>query len=107
MKVRPKVVKEIIKDGRVNDESKTEIINPKICTESTLKQIQEMLYRVVYEGLAKPAGSKQFAVAGKTGTAQVSQGAAGYKSGTINYLVSFCGKFPAESPKSSCIVSTS
>lgn len=55
--------------------------------------------------MAKPAGSKQFAVAGKTGTAQISQGAAGYKAGRVNYLVSFCGYFPAEAPKYSCIVS--
>ena len=44
-------------------------------------------------------------VAGKTGTAQISQGAAGYKSGRVNYLVSFCGYFPSEAPKYSCIVS--
>ena len=36
-------------------------------------------------------GWEQFAVAGKTGTAQISQGAAGYKAGRVNYLVSFCG----------------
>ena len=60
---------------------------------------------MVSEGLAKPAGSKQFAVAGKTGTAQISQGVSGYKSGRVNYLVSFCGYFPAEAPKYSCIVS--
>ena len=103
--VKPKFVKEVIRDGRVVEEIKTEVINPKICSESTLKQIQEMLYRVVHDGLAKPAGSKQFDVAGKTGTAQISQGAAGYKSGTVNYLVSFAGYFPAEKPKYSCIVS--
>lgn len=83
----------------------TEIINPRICSERTLKQIQEILYKVVHEGLAAPAGSKQFAVSGKTGTAQISQGAAGYTSGGVNYLVSFCGYFPSEAPKYSCIVS--
>ena len=61
--------------------------------------------KVVGEGLAKPAGSKQFHVSGKTGTAQISQGAAGYKAGVTNYLVSFCGYFPSEAPKYSMIVS--
>ena len=61
--------------------------------------------QVVGEGLAKPAGSKQFHVSGKTGTAQISQGAAGYKAGVTNYLVSFCGYFPSEAPKYSMIVS--
>ena len=83
----------------------TEIINPKICSDKTLAQIREILRKVVGEGLAKPAGSKQFHVSGKTGTAQVSQGAAGYKTGRTNYLVSFCGYFPSEEPKYSMIVS--
>lgn len=103
--VRPKFVKAAVKDGEVVHEFPTEVINPKICSDNTLTQIREILYKVVSEGLAKPAGSKQFAVAGKTGTAQISQGAAGYKAGRVNYLVSFCGYFPAEAPKYSCIVS--
>ena len=103
--VRPKFVKAAVKDGEVVHEFPTEVINPKICSDNTLTQIREILHKVVSEGLAKPAGSKQFAVAGKTGTAQISQGAAGYKAGRVNYLVSFCGYFPAEAPKYSCIVS--
>ena len=83
----------------------TEVINPKICSDKTLAQIREILQKVVGEGLAKPAGSKQFHVSGKTGTAQISQGAAGYKAGVTNYLVSFCGYFPSEAPKYSMIVS--
>ena len=79
--------------------------NPKICSDKTLAQIREILQKVVGEGLAKPAGSKQFHVSGKTGTAQISQGAAGYKAGVTNYLVSFCGYFPSEAPKYSMIVS--
>ena len=63
-----------------------------------------ILEKVVSEGLGKKAGSKQFHVSGKTGTAQVSQGAGGYKTGTMQYLVSFCGYFPSEEPKYSCIV---
>ena len=103
--VRPKFVKAAVKNGEVVEEYPTEIINPKICSDHTLSQIRTILQKVVSEGLAKPAGSKQFPVAGKTGTAQISQGAAGYKSGRVNYLVSFCGYFPADNPKYSCIVS--
>lgn len=102
--VRPKFVKAAIKDGEVVKEYPTEIINPKICSDHTLTQIREILRKVVSEGLAKPAGSKQFSVSGKTGTAQISQGAAGYKAGRTHYLVSFCGYFPSEAPKYSCIV---
>ncbi|MEG1004710.1 MAG: penicillin-binding transpeptidase domain-containing protein [Bacteroides sp.] len=103
--VRPKFVRAAMRGSEVVQEYPTEVINPKICSDRTLSQIREILRKVVSEGLAKPAGSKQFAVSGKTGTAQVSQGAAGYKSGRVNYLVSFCGYFPSEAPKYSCIVS--
>lgn len=103
--VRPKFVKAAVKNGEVVEEYPTEVINPKICSDHTLSQIRTILQKVVSEGLAKPAGSKQFLVAGKTGTAQISQGAAGYKAGRVNYLVSFCGYFPADKPKYSCIVS--
>ena len=103
--VRPKFVKAAVKNGETVQEYPTEVINPKICSDKTLKEIREILRKVVSEGLAKPAGNKQFSVAGKTGTAQISQGKGGYKTGGISYLVSFCGFFPAEAPKYSCIVS--
>ena len=103
--VKPKFVREISKDGEVIKEFPTEIINPKICSDTTLAQIRTILQRVVSHGLAKPAGSKQFSVSGKTGTAQISQGKAGYKAGGTSYLVSFCGYFPSEAPKYSCLVS--
>ena len=102
--VKPKFVREIVKDGQVLESFPTEVINPKICSDKTLTEIREILGKVVSQGLAKPAGSKQFQVAGKTGTAQISQGAAGYHSNR-RYLVSFCGYFPAEAPKYSMIVS--
>ena len=85
--MRPKFVKAAMKDGEVVKEYPTEVINPKICSDKTLAQIREILRKVVGEGLAKPAGSKQFHVSGKTGTAQISQGAAGYKTGRTTYLV--------------------
>ena len=102
--VRPKFVKAAVKDGEVVKEFPTEVINPKICSDKTLAQIRDILEKVVSQGLAKPAGSKQFKVSGKTGTAQISQGAAGYKTGRTQYLVSFCGYFPSEDPLYSCIV---
>lgn len=103
--VRPKLVKAALSDGEVVHSYPTEVIRPKICSDRTLSQIREILAKVVSQGLAKPAGSKQFAVAGKTGTAQISQGAGGYKTGRTRYLVSFCGYFPAEAPRYSMIVS--
>lgn len=102
--VKPKFVKAISRNGDIIHEYPTEVIRQSICSEKTLRQIQDILEDVVSKGLAKPAGSTQFSVAGKTGTAQVSQGAAGYKAGTMQYLVSFCGYFPADKPQYTCIV---
>ena len=103
--VKPRFVTAAMRGNDVVEEYPVEVINPKICSDTTLSQIKMILKQVVSQGLAKPAGSKQFSVSGKTGTAQISQGAAGYKSGTVSYLVSFCGFFPSEKPKYSCIVS--
>ena len=102
--VKPRFVKSIVKDGQVIEDIPTEVLNPAIASPKTIEQIQVILEKVVSEGLGKPAGSKQFHVSGKTGTAQVSKGSGGYKSGTVQYLVSFCGYFPSENPKYSCIV---
>lgn len=102
--VKPRFVKSIIKDGQVIEDIPTEVLNPAIASPKTIQEIQVILEKVVSEGLGKKAGSKQFHVSGKTGTAQVSQGKGGYKTGTMRYLVSFCGYFPSEAPKYSCIV---
>lgn len=102
--VRPRFVQRIVKDGEVIQEFPTEVIKEKICKEKTLREMQTILEHVVSQGLGKKAGSPSFKVAGKTGTAQVSKGAGGYKTGMMNYLLSFAGYFPADAPRYSCIV---
>ena len=102
--MRPRFVKQVVKDGEVLMDFPPEVIRPQICKPKTLKEIQTILYHVVSQGLGKKAGSKSFKVAGKTGTAQISKGAGGYKSGQMNYLLSFAGYFPADAPRYSCIV---
>ena len=102
--VRPRFVKQIVKDGQVIQEFPTTVIKERICKEKTLREIQTILYHVVSQGLGKKAGSRSFKVAGKTGTAQISQGVGGYKTGQMHYLLSFCGYFPADKPRYSCIV---
>jgi cell division protein FtsI (penicillin-binding protein 3) len=81
------------------------VINPSICSAETLEKIQKILQMAVSDGIGKPASSKQFNISGKTGTAQISKGSAGYKNGNaVDFLVSFCGYFPSESPQYSGIV---
>ncbi|KAA6339690.1 Penicillin-binding protein 2 [termite gut metagenome] len=102
--VKPRFVTKIMRGGDVVKEYPVEVINPAICSQETLNKIREVLQLVVSDGLGKPAKSGQFTISGKTGTAQVSKGMIGYKSGTVDYLVSFCGYFPSEAPEYSGIV---
>jgi len=53
---------------------------------------------------AKSVKSNIVRIAGKTGTAQISQGALGYKAGQTKHNVSFCGYFPADNPEYTAIV---
>lgn len=102
--VAPRFVKAVMKDGAVIKEFDPVVLREQIAKESTIKKITTILEHVVSQGLGKKAGSQSFLVAGKTGTAQISKGAAGYKSGQMNYLLSFAGFFPAYEPRYSCIV---
>ena len=100
--VKPRFVTSAIHNGEVVKEYPVEVLNEKICSDKTLKKIQCILEEVVSRGLGKAAGSTQFHVSGKTGTAQVATD--GHYQTGAKYLVSFCGYFPSENPKYSCIV---
>lgn len=102
--VRPFFVKAFSRNGQVVKKFSTQILNPKICSDSTLSKIRSMLDGVVRFGTGKPAYSSVVSIAGKTGTAQLSKGASGYKEGGTSHQVSFCGYFPEDKPKYSCIV---
>ena len=102
--VRPRFVRGVRKNGEVVREFPVEVIKEKICSPKTLADIQEILEMVVSKGLGKKAGCKDFKVSGKTGTAQVAQGKGGYHGGRMKYLISFCGYYPSDKPKYSCIV---
>lgn len=102
--MQPRFVKQVVKDGVVLAEYPPVVLREQIAKPKTIKTMQTILEQVVSQGLGKKAGSKTFKVAGKTGTAQMSKGAAGYKSGITNYLLSFAGFFPADNPRYSCIV---
>lgn len=104
--MQPRFVKQVVKDGEVLVDYPPQVVagHEHICKDKTLHEIQTILEHVVSQGLGKKAGSTSFKVAGKTGTAQMSKGAAGYKSGTTNYLLSFAGYFPFDNPRYSCIV---
>lgn len=101
----PIFVSDIIKNGEVVKHIDAKVVREQICKPQTLKEVRKMLTGVVESGTAKNLLSPYVTIAGKTGTAQISQGGAGYKSGETTHRVSFCGYFPDnENPKYSCIV---
>ena len=103
--IKPIFVKEISKDGVVIKTEKTEVVNAQICQPKTLEQINQMLIDVVQKGTAAAVKSDYVKIAGKTGTAQIAQGAAGYRGNGKQHRVSFCGYFPADGkPKYTCMV---
>lgn len=102
--MKPRLVSAILEDGRVVEEFEPEVLIDKIASKQALEDITTMLTMVVNEptGLGRQAGSDNFTVAGKTGTAQIALGGQ-LKGG--GHQLSFCGFFPAEDPKYTCIVS--
>jgi len=104
--IRPFFVKAIMRNGVVIKEFKTETVRKQICRPSTRQIVHETLLGVLEapRGTAKNVRSKFVRIAGKTGTAQISKGTAGYKAGGKSYQVSFCGYFPADDPLYTCIV---
>lgn len=104
--VKPMFVTEILRKGNVVRSMDTEVVKSKICSNSTLRQLQGMLERVVLCGTAKPVQSKLFTIAGKTGTAQVVGENGKYKdaAGHTTHQITFVGYFPADKPQYTCLV---
>jgi cell division protein FtsI (penicillin-binding protein 3) len=103
-KVAPLFVREIRRLGSTVENFQARVIDKKICSDETLGKLRKMLEGVVEEGTGKEViKNPLYKVAGKTGTAQVADGASGYK-GKKSYQASFCGYFPADNPKYSMIV---
>jgi cell division protein FtsI (penicillin-binding protein 3) len=102
--VQPLFVKEIRNKGEVVKHFESKVIADSICSQTTLAKARILLEEVVKTGTASHIKHAQYTIAGKTGTAQIAQGKDGYKNGKVKYQASFCGYFPADNPKYSCIV---
>lgn len=97
--IKPFITKSFLKDGKVEQEFETEVINPKLCSEKTLNQVKDILRGVVTDGTGKAVNSDYFPISGKTGTAMIAA-----RGGYEGYYVSFCGYFPSDNPKYTCFV---
>jgi cell division protein FtsI (penicillin-binding protein 3) len=103
--MKPRFVKAITEHGDVIESFGSKVINPSICSRSTIKKAKKMLEVVVENGTAQNLRNPNYKIAGKTGTAQIANKKYGYKTNAqLSYQASFVGYFPAENPKYSCIV---
>ena len=102
--VKPRFIEKIGAIGESPQQIfRREILNPSICSNSTIKKVKNMMFNVVDKewGTANNIKDKDFAIAGKTGTCQVDYGRDDKE---VQYISSFVGYFPADKPKYSCIV---
>lgn len=103
--VKPRFVRSIKEMGRNVKSFDTQVLNERICSESTVKKLKSMLEGVVENGTAVNLKNANYKIAGKTGTAQIANDKYGYRyQSKVSYQASFCGYFPANNPKYSCIV---
>ena len=100
--VKPIFVSEIKEWNKTIKKYDKQVINPSICSQETIKKLKTVLQNVVKRGTGSKLYSKDFSMAGKTGTAQANYGKNG--GNDKHYISSFVGFFPAENPKYSCIV---
>lgn len=103
--MKPRLVKGVVKDGEMIEEYAPEVLKEGVLARTTTEALTKMLIEVVNakDGTGGNAKTKSFISAGKTGTARISRNGT-YNYFPIDYLLSFCGFFPAEAPKYTCIV---
>lgn len=110
--VKPRLVKEkIYANGKVEKLDVT-YVRDSLCSQRNAKAILDMLHSVVYGegGTAKSLRNKTVTIAGKTGTCRIAYEGVrnpdgswkvGYMDG--HYRLAFCGVFPYEDPKYTCM----
>ena len=99
--MKPYLVDNIRKDGRIVQNFKPTVVDPKIASRRTVEQLQLLLEGVVERGTAKRLRTEQYRFAGKTGTSQQGYGRRGRR---VQHQASFAGYFPAKNPVYSVIV---
>lgn len=98
--VKPYLVSEVQKNGKMVKRITGEKSNKRICSESTLQQAKALLEGVVENGTASHLYTKDYSIAGKTGTSQILRN----NRYSREYQASFAGFFPADDPQYTCVV---
>jgi cell division protein FtsI (penicillin-binding protein 3) len=101
--MKPYLVNTIKDNGVTVKEFLPVVLDESICRPDVIKAAKSSMEAVVTEGTAKLVFKDYpIPVAGKTGTAHVSDGSLNYGGGV--YQASFVGYFPADAPQYTCIV---
>ncbi|WP_036382805.1 penicillin-binding protein [Muricauda sp. MAR_2010_75] len=102
--VKPRLIKEVREGNNVVKRFDRQVLNSSICSEETVKKVQQLMKDVVEKehGTGHKLYSKNFSMAGKTGTAQKNY--VEKDPDKLAYISTFAGYFPADNPKYSCIV---
>jgi cell division protein FtsI (penicillin-binding protein 3) len=101
--VKPYLVNSIQSNGLVLKQFEPTVIKDNLVRSSVIRAAKSAMELTVTEGTAKKVfKGLPFAVAGKTGTAHVSDGKIKYDNGV--YQATFVGYFPADNPQYTCIV---
>jgi cell division protein FtsI (penicillin-binding protein 3) len=97
LRVKPRLVRGVKYNTGTEKLFEPEVADRPICSEKTLDAVRTVLSGVVIRGSASSISGARYGIAGKTGTAQM------YPHYNRD-AASFCGYFPAKSPRYSCIV---
>jgi cell division protein FtsI (penicillin-binding protein 3) len=102
--MKPYLVQRTERYGEVLKEYRPTVMKRNIASKTTIAKAQELLKSVVQKGgTADNIESSYYAIAGKTGTAQLNYHKFKVSKG-IQHQAGFCGYFPADNPVYSCIV---
>jgi len=95
--VKPLFCKGVMDGGRLI-ENKPVVLNPHMCSRASALMMRTMLEGVVEHGTGNNIKNNTYGIAGKTGTAVHSY------ANKSSYNASFCGFFPSENPRYTCLV---
>ena len=101
--VRPRLVKELSREGGPDSIVPVSYIRKQVCSPENAAKLREMLHAVVWgsRGTARKwVQDDRVEIAGKTGTAYVTENGR-Y---TSQKRLAFCGFFPYKNPKYTCVV---
>ena len=95
--VKPQFCRGVMDGGKLI-ENRPIVLNPRMCSRESALMMRTMLEGVVERGTGNNIKNNTYGIAGKTGTAVNNY------ANKHSYNASFCGFFPSESPRYTCLV---